>query len=126
MNIVKFIFRFVWLSSLQNMLSSLIKTSKREYFSKITKKLSDSSISSKTYWSILKSFSTDKKVPCIPPIFHKSKFITDFRKNAELFNSSFASQCSRIKNTSELPNNCENLTDNTYLTLPLLAMTLGK
>ena len=51
-------------SSLQNKLSSLIKTSKQEYFSKIAKKLSDASISSKTYWSILKSFLTGKKLPC--------------------------------------------------------------
>ena len=43
-------------SSLQNKLISLIKTSKQEYFLKIVKKLFDPSISSKTYWSILKSF----------------------------------------------------------------------
>ena len=48
-------------SSLQNKLSSLIETLKQEYFSKIAKKLSDSNISSKTYWSILKSFLKGKK-----------------------------------------------------------------
>ena len=80
-------------SSLQNKLSSLIETSKQKYFPKIAKKLSDSSISSKTYWSILKSFLTGKKVPCIPPIFHENKFITNFREKAELFNSLFPNQC---------------------------------
>ena len=40
-------------SSLQNKLNSLIKTSKQEYFSKIDKKLSGLSISSKVYWSVL-------------------------------------------------------------------------
>ena len=49
-------------SPFQNKLSSLIETLKREYFSKITKELSDASISSKKYWSILKSFLTGKKV----------------------------------------------------------------
>ena len=92
-------------------MSSLIETSKQEYFSKIAEKLSDPSISSKIYWSIFKSFLTGKKVPCIPPIFHENKFITDFREKAELFNSFFANQCSLIKNTSVLPTNCESLTD---------------
>ena len=113
-------------SSPQNKLSSLIETSKQEYFPKIAKKLSDPSISSKIYWSILKIFLTGKNVPCIPPIFHENKFITDFSEKAELFNSFFANQCSLIKNTSVLPTNCESPTDKSYLTLPLLTMTLGK
>ena len=74
-------------SSLQNKLSSLIKTSKQEYFSKIAKKLSDPSISSKIYWSVLKCFLKGKKVPCIPPIFHENKFVTNFREKTELFHS---------------------------------------
>ena len=98
-------------SSLQNKWSSLIETSKQEFFSKIAKKLSDPSISSKTYWSILKNFLTRKKVPCIPSIFHENKFFTDFRENAKLFNSFFANQCSLMKNTSVVPTNCESLTD---------------
>ena len=44
----------------------------------------------------------DKKVPCILPIFHDNKFITDFSKKADLFNSFFAKQCSIIKNNSVL------------------------
>ena len=56
--------------------SSLIETSKQEYFSKNAKKLSDPSISSKTYWSILKRFLTGKKVHCIPPNFHDNRFVT--------------------------------------------------
>ena len=43
-------------SSLQKNLSSFIETSKQEYFSKIAKKLCDPNTSSKTFWSILKSF----------------------------------------------------------------------
>ena len=73
-------------SSLQNKLSSLIKTSKQGE----KKTLSDPSISSKTYWSTLKSFLMDKKVPCIPPIFNEKKFITDFREKEKLFNAFFA------------------------------------
>ena len=92
--------------SLQNKLSSLIETSKPEYLSKITKNLS-LSISSKTYWYILKSFLKSKKVPGVPSIFHEKKIITDFREKAELFNSIFANQCSLIKTTRVITPNFE-------------------
>ena len=112
-------------SSLQKNLSSLIETSKQEYFSKIAKKLSDPNTSAKTYWSILKSLLTGEKVPWIPPIFRDNKFITEFREKAALFNSFFANQCSLITNTSVLSTNWESLTDKS-LTFPLLIMTLEK
>ena len=38
----------------------------------------DRTTSAKTYWSILKRFLNDKKIPCIPPLFHDNKFITYF------------------------------------------------
>ena len=59
----------------------------------------------------MESLLTGKKVPCIPPIFHDNKFITNFREKAELFNSFFANQCSLITNTSVLPTICEYLRD---------------
>ena len=44
-----------------------------------------------------------KRNPCIPPIIHDNKFVTDFSKKADLFNSFFAKQCSIIENNSVLP-----------------------
>ena len=73
-------------------------------------KLADPNIRIKTYWSILKSFSTGKKVPCIPLMFHQDSFITDFKQKAELFNSFFANQCSLI-NDSNIPTDSHLLTD---------------
>ena len=54
-------------------------------------------------------FSNNRKIPVIPPLFHCNKFVTNFKKKTELFNSVFAKQCSLIKNevnpsTSSLPN----------------------
>ena len=63
---------------LQNNLSSLIKTLKQEYFSKIAKKLSDLSISSET-WSVLKSFF--RNVVCFKKFFNKSKGFLYFEMN---------------------------------------------
>ena len=63
----------------------------------------DPSKSSKTYWSVLKSFHNNKKIPCIPLIFHENRFVTSFKGKTELFNSFFAKQCSSIDNGSEIP-----------------------
>ena len=89
-------------------MTNAIETAKQQYFAKIAKKLSDPNIS---YCSILKCFLTDKKVPCIPPIFHKNRFITNFRERAELFNYFFASQSSLVRNSSVLPTDFELFTD---------------
>ena len=67
---------------------------------------------SKAYWSLLKSFINNKKIPIIPPILHNNAFVTDFKKKAELFNSYFANQCTLINSNSTLPLNVQYLTDN--------------
>ena len=70
---------------------------------KISQKLCSKAITPKYYWSLLKTMLNDKKIPCIPPIFHDNKFVTDFCKKADLFNSFFfAKQCSIIENNSVL------------------------
>ena len=91
------------LKDLQTQLNFFIEKSEGKYYSRITSKLPDIGKSSKTYWSILKTFLIGKKVPCIPPLFENSEYITDFKKKAELFNSFFANQSSLINNNSQLP-----------------------
>ena len=88
-----------------------IEKSKNNYYSKLSQKLSNKATSSKAYWSILKTFLNDKKIPCIPPVFHNNKFVIDFKEKAELFNTFFAEQCSLPKNSSELPNSLLFLTE---------------
>ena len=70
------------LQCLQNILNDLIDTVKRQYYTRISMKLMDPTTSVKTYWSILKRCLNDKKIPCIPPLFHDNKFITDFKEIA--------------------------------------------
>ena len=67
--------------------------------------------SPKTYWSLLKVFLNDKKIPIIPLLFHENKFVTDFEEKAEHFNAFFAKQCSLIDNNSSLPNKLIYLTE---------------
>ena len=66
-------------------------------------KLSNPETSSKAYWSILKSFVNDKKIPIIPLLYHNGNFISDFCQKAELFNSFFAEQVFILQNISKLP-----------------------
>ena len=91
------------LETLQNLIYETLESCKSKYYENISKKLCSKAIAPKYYWSLLKTMLNDKKVPCIPPIFHDNKFVTDFSKKADLFNSSFAKQCSVIENNSVLP-----------------------
>ena len=61
---------------LQNAISEVsvaISRGKDDYHSRLAQKLSDPSASSKTYWSILKRFFNEKKVPIIPPLLINNK-----------------------------------------------------
>ena len=69
----------------------------------------------KTYWSILKTLLNNKKIPCIPPLPQGNKYVTDFKKKAELFNLFFAEQCSIIDNSSEIPSNFHKKNRQIYL-----------
>ena len=36
----------------------------------------DPATSPKPYWSILKTFLNNKKIPCIPPIYHNNNYVS--------------------------------------------------
>ena len=57
----------------------------------------------KTYWSILKSFYNEKKVPLIPTQVISNKLEPDFKRKADYFNKFFASKCTPLKTDSVLP-----------------------
>ena len=88
---------------LQSKLNSLIEKSKSNYYARLSKKLSDPMTSPKSYWSILKTFLNNNKIPCIPPLLHEDKFITNFKEKPYIFNDFFAKQCSLINTNSNLP-----------------------
>ena len=69
----------------------------------MSKKLNNPSTAPKPYWSIPNCFLNNKKIPSIPPLFHYGKVISDFKEKANLLNSFFASQCTRVTNSSVLP-----------------------
>ena len=72
---------------MQDSLRKNIEISKQKYYAKQATKLTSNKINPKCYWSILKSFLNNKKIPCIPPLIHNNQFITDFKEKSELLNS---------------------------------------
>ena len=106
----KSMFFFEKFKALQYQLNMSIEESKEKYYTKLSSRLADPLTSPKTYWSILKTFLNNKKIPCIPPLFHENKLITDFKEKAELFNYFFVNQCSLSSNNSVLPTNLPQLT----------------
>ena len=79
----------------------------------------DCSISPKAYWSLLKKFPINKKIPCIPPLFHNNKFISNFRDKGELFNNFFAQQCTLIGIVSEIHPRLNIKTTKTLSSIPV-------
>ena len=65
---------------MQNLLIVAIEKSKEQFYCRISTKLMDLTISSKAYWSMLKTFLNNKKIPCSPPVYHNNNYITDFER----------------------------------------------
>ena len=96
---------FEKLTLLQKKLHLAMEESKDTYYSDLSTKLAKQNSNPKTYWSVLKRFLNNKKIPCILPLFYENKLLTDFSEKAEIFNSYFTKQCSLINSDSSLP--CE-------------------
>ena len=69
------------------------KSEKGKFYYKLSTKLANPFTSSKTYWSILKTFVNGKKVPIILPLLVNDKFLTNFLEKDNLFSEFFSKQC---------------------------------
>ena len=88
--------------NIQKLLTATIEKSKEQYYTRISTKLMDPTTSPKPYSSILETVLNNKKIPCIPPIYHNNNYITDFKEKAQIFNNFFTKQCTLVENTSKL------------------------
>ena len=86
-------------------LNEFINTTKALYYENLSKKLNNSLLQAKSYWSILKTFYNEKKIPLIPPLLVDDKFVTDIKTKACIFNKFFVEQCTPLENDSVLPVN---------------------
>ena len=67
-----------------------------------------------------------KNVPCIPPIFHKNRVITDIREKTELFNCLLPNQCSLIRNGSVLFTDYELFADKSLSNITFADNDIGR
>ena len=70
------------LKDLQTCLNASIEAAKEKYCHNTVNKLMNIKKSCKVYWSLLKIFLNNKKIPVIPPLFYEDCFITDFKEKA--------------------------------------------
>ena len=96
---------FTLIERLGNELSDLISQTKALYYKNLARKLNNPLLQAKTYWSILKTFCNDKKVPLIPSLLIDNKFVSDIKTKANIFNKFFADQCTPLKNNSIITTN---------------------
>ena len=77
---------FVYLENLIIELNELISSTKALYHENLAKKLNNPLLQTKTYWSILKTFYNDQKIPLIPPLLGDDKHVTNIKTKANIFN----------------------------------------
>ena len=106
---------FVYLENLIIELNELISSTKALGYGNLAKKLNNPLLQAKTYWSILKTFSNEKKIPLIANLLVDDKHVTDIKTKANIFNEYFAEQGTLLKNNSVLAIN------QTFLTQSRLA-----
>ena len=92
-------------------ISQMISKRKKEYYDQLSKKLNDPLTSSKTYWSMLKTFYSGTKIPLIPPIIIDNKVIKNFREKTN------ATQYMSHVNDSILPSTIMYRTENRFSTI---------
>ena len=91
------------IQKLSREISHMILKRKEKYCHHLYLKLNDPNTSAKIYWSILKSFYNDTKVPLIPPLLVNNKTVSDFTQKTNRFNDFFAAQCTPLTNRCVLP-----------------------
>ena len=108
---------FMMIETLITEINDLITSTKDLYYNNLAKRLNNPLLQAKTYWSILKTFYNDKKIPIIPHLLIDDKFVTDIQTKANIFNKFFADQYTPLKNGSVLPKGQIFLTQSRLCTL---------
>ena len=78
--------------TLRNKTTQIIRDAKQTFYDNIAAKLTSNSISSKGWWSILKSFIKPNNKASIPPIEDNGQIYTNEHDKANILNSFFQSQ----------------------------------
>ena len=82
------------LNAITTNISNAVNSSKFKYHGRLAKELNKPNTAAKTYWSNLKTFVNDSKIPLIPPLSVGNRLVTDFLAKANLFNDLLRKQYS--------------------------------
>ena len=74
------------------MVITMIRNSKKSYYNKLADRLKSSTLSTKDWWSTLKSFINSNSNSSIPPLEYGNKIYTNESDKANIFNKYFQSQ----------------------------------
>ena len=96
---------FVFLEALITEIDELISSTKNLYYENLARKVNIPLLQAKTYWTILKTFYNEKKIPIIPPLLIDDNFCNWYPNEGKHFQYVFAEQCTPITNSSILPAN---------------------
>ena len=88
---------------LRNKVVSLIRESKQVHIDKISNKLKSDSLSSKNWWSILKTFISPNSKYSVPPLDHNGIVYTEEEEKVNILNNFFRDQTILPDNNSFLP-----------------------
>ena len=88
---------FVCLENFIIEFNELISSTRALYYENFARKLNNLLLPGKTYWSILKTFYNDKKIPLITPLLLDNKSVTDIKTKANTFDEYFAEKCTPLK-----------------------------
>ena len=80
------------IKKLRNMVITMIRNSKKSYYNKLADRLKSSSLSTKDWWSTLKSFINSNSNSSIPPLEYDNKIYTNESDKTNIFNKYFQSQ----------------------------------
>ena len=94
---------YIHFENLMTELLNFICDTKTECHGNLAAKLVNPSASAKTYWLILKTLISGRKVPVVPPLLINDEFISNFKTKANYFNRFFNQQCTAISTDSSIP-----------------------
>ena len=89
---------------IRNKVTSMIRESKQAQTDKIANKLKTESLSSRNWWTILKSFISTTPKSTVPPIEQHGRIYTEAQEKANLLNTFFCEQTMLNDENAVLPN----------------------
>ena len=111
---------------LRNRVVTMIRDSKKAYYEKLAEKLKSNSLSTKDWWSTLKTFITPNSNSSIPPLEYDNTIYSDETDKANIFNNYFQSQTILDETNAVLPDLMPSVINSELNTIVLTPLKLNR